>query len=188
MGKKRKGGGQGGGWGGDKKHKYGTAPARGVPAILCMCDQHREKEAVADLVDMLNEYTEELGPMPPKGGTAGADDDQVAEAGGDGGDAGGDAGGGGGSVALTIQQEIAQEIADMKKANKPSNRRFSQADTGCKGMLMYTVKDKRVDPVALVRRIFEDTEKAQARKSRYCSQAPLAPEVSRRRHGTSLYK
>ena len=148
-----------------KRQRLPASAARGHPALLCSCDQHREREAVNELQELLNEYADEI--FPPAADGADGADGAGAEAAGSASD-GSDGGGAATGAGLSIEAELAAEIAGLKEQRASGGSRFSFLDTGCKGLVVVRINDARVDPVALVDAIFRDAVLG-VQKTRYVS-------------------
>ena len=160
--------------GGRSEHRYGkrqrlpASAARGHPALLCSCDQHREREAVNELQELLGEYADEIFPETAGGGSGGGGSSSVGAAVVGWASDDSDGGAEGGGAELSIEAELAAEIASLKEQRASGSARFSMLDTGCKGLLVVRINDARVDPVALVDAIFRDADRG-VQKARYIS-------------------
>jgi hypothetical protein len=95
---------------GRKKFRQ-TSVSKGCGGILFSCDQHREREAVAEGYDLLHDYADELFPAD---GVDSDSDPTEAE---------------GGSSNASMSSILAAEIAAVKQSSKKESRRFSLVDT-----------------------------------------------------------
>ncbi|DAZ97648.1 TPA: hypothetical protein N0F65_003966 [Lagenidium giganteum] len=144
-----------GGQDGAKRHKgqlNQAITAKGHKGVLVTCDKTKERQAVKDALNILNEMADKYFPPADKADSD-ANEDKAEETGGS---------------SDTIQKKLQEEIDALKSAAKDGKTgRFTPLDTGVKGLLLVQFKDESLSPVVLVKKIFEEVEATKEFASRF---------------------
>lgn len=163
---------------------------KGHQAVVGTCDVRNDRQATAELVDLLNAFAEKVYPetdeesssspsaVPDSGGndnsegaspaTPAALDPEKAAFGETG--AGAEATGGSSEQQqqrqLSVEEMIRKE-ADALRAGRDKTRRFQSVNTFVKGVVMVCVVDPHVDALRLVDAMFEEIRETRKRRSRF---------------------
>jgi len=133
----------------NKKAKRQSVLQEGMRGFLLTCN-NREKEAVREAYNLLNEYREKLFGSPTEAATQdGASEDSGEDSEGD------------------IEAALEKEKADLNKerSKKPSDRTFQVVDSGAKNCVF--IKTTLDCPEKLMEEIISDLEKTKKLKSRF---------------------
>jgi len=162
----RGGGGGGRSHGGYTGHIHGPN-VKGRPAIIATCDSIQTKYAAKELLNMLGEYADEL--YPPVAAVV----ESAPSAERDGSSSSGNVDGGedaappaAAAAALTVSEMMQLEVKAERKSKK--SRRISIVQLGIKGLILLRINDDAINPVRLVRAVFEDLERTGQQKTRFC--------------------
>ncbi|TMW69655.1 hypothetical protein Poli38472_001811 [Pythium oligandrum] len=141
----------------NKRHKGALADAstaKGSRGILVTCDRTKERQAVRDALNILNETADKYFPKEAGEGDAEAENEDEEEE--------------DSTAATSVQKMLQDEIAALKAdAKKRVTGRFTALDTGVKGVLLIQIKDPALSAVALVGKILEDVDESKEFSSRF---------------------
>lgn len=165
----------------------GLANVKGHQAVVGTCDIRNDRQATAELVDLLNSVADDMYPQAEEddeegneGGTAatGASQSVTTTTVDTESKAGGGGGGGDGAVndasasSATPEpeksvEEMIREEADELRAGKAKTHRFKSVNTSVKGVVMVCVMDPKVDILRLVDALYAEIRTTKMRHSRF---------------------
>lgn len=160
---------------------------KGHQAVVGTCDVRNDRQATAELVDLLNAFADKVYPetdeesssspsaVPDSGSTDNSEGaspatpaavDPEKAACGDAG-AGTEATGGSSEQQQLSVEEMIRKEADALRAGRGKTRRFQSVNTFVKGVVMVCVVDPQVDALRLVDAMFEEIRETRKRRSRF---------------------
>ncbi|RLN52652.1 hypothetical protein BBJ29_009330 [Phytophthora kernoviae] len=119
---------------------------KGHGGVLVTCDKTKERQSVADALNILNEAADRYFPVSKEG------ERDVSKL----------------ETGDSVQKKLEEEIAALKtQAKSRQTGRFTPLDTGVKGAVLIQFKDDKVSPTELLDKIFEQVEKTKEFASRF---------------------
>ncbi|CAM9884707.1 unnamed protein product [Ectocarpus sp. 6 AP-2014] len=175
----------GSGDGGPKKPRRAAAISlgnvKGHQAVVGTCDVRHDRQATAELVDMLNSVADDMYPETD-GDDAAAEDAATAspvaptpsaegkpgngDSDGAGASASSAAAPAGGAAEMSVEEMVKQE-ADALRSGSDKVHRFKSVNTSVKGVVMVCVMDPKVDILRLVDALYDEIRTTKMRRSRF---------------------
>lgn len=147
---------------------------KGHQAVIGTCDVHHDRQAAAELIDLLDDFAEKIFTGDLETSTASSNSSPSAVTSAEGGTADGGTKPPCKEGTLSVEESIKQEAHALRSGSQES-RKFASVDTGVKGVTMVCVVDKRVDVVKLVDNIFSEIRATHKRYTRFLQRIiPLA--------------
>lgn len=154
---------------------------KGHQAVVGTCDVRHDRQATAELVDMLNSVADDVYPET-EGDNAAAEDAATAspvaptssaerkpgngDSDGAGDSASSAAAPAGGAAELSVEEMVKQE-ADALRSGSDKAHRFKSVNTSVKGVVMVCVMDPKVDILRLVDALYDEIRTTKMRRSRF---------------------
>ena len=124
------------------ENKFQPLKLLGSKGFLFTCDPHRQREAVREAYNVLNEYADEYFPQPVP--EVSPTNDKGEE--------------------KSIAELLSEEIAVLKSRKY---RRFYKTDSGATGLILIMCADEELNPVELCVKICQDMQTKKVQKSRF---------------------
>ncbi|CAM9496913.1 unnamed protein product [Ectocarpus fasciculatus] len=181
-GEQEDGGNSGGGDERPKKPRRAAAinlgNVKGHQAVVGTCDVRHDRQATAELVDMLNSVADDMYPET-EGDDAEAEDAATASpvaptpsterkpgTGDSGGAGAAPSSAAAGAAEMSVEEMVKQE-ADALRSGSDKAHRFKSVNTSVKGVVMVCVMDPKVDILRLVDSLYDEIRTTKMRRSRF---------------------